>query len=80
MDITELKPITSSNLAAVGYHAPTKTLAVQFKGGDAVHHYHGVEQEHVDELHAADSIGSHFSKYIRNGGFLHVPPATKEGK
>lgn len=77
MDISELKPVTSSNLAAVGYHAPTKTLAVQFKGGDGVHHYHDVEQEHVDAMHKADSIGSHFSKHIRNGGFRHTPPKGK---
>lgn len=32
--VIALSPVKSSNIAATGYDAATKTLAVQFKGAD----------------------------------------------
>lgn len=62
---TTLVPVTSSNIAAIGYSHTTKQLEVQFKGSGAVYSYAGVPQEAFDALMSAESIGSHFGKHIR---------------
>lgn len=62
--MTELKPVTSSNLKAVGYDAATRTLGVQFASGTR-YDYTDVPPEAHQALMAADSIGSHFAKHIR---------------
>lgn len=51
------KPVTSSNLVAVGYDPATSTLAVEFKGG-AVYHYGNVPAQAFDDLMASPSPGS----------------------
>ena len=57
-----LKPVKSSNLAQLGYH--NNTLYVQFATG-GLFSYADVTQEVYDSLMMADSIGSHFSKFIK---------------
>jgi hypothetical protein len=85
--VTAIKPLIdmkppareSKALAAIGYDAPSQTLAVRFANSDIVHHYSGVPPEEVDALHAADSIGSHFHKRIRNNtSYVHSVP-TDDG-
>lgn len=61
----DLKPVTSSNIAAIGYDPRTKRMAVNFKGG-GTHVYHEVGQEHFDALEGAESVGKHFHSHIRN--------------
>ena len=48
--------VVSSNLVSIGYDAPTRTLAVEFKGG-AVYHYGDVPVELFDALMGAESKG-----------------------
>jgi hypothetical protein len=62
----KLEPVTSSNIAAVGYDHATRTLGVQFKSG-GTYHYHDVSPEEHRALVSADSIGSHFHQHIRSG-------------
>jgi hypothetical protein len=59
-----LTPITSSNLAAIGYHAAKQILGVEFKGG-GIFHYAGVGPEVYQQLLEAPSRGSFFAKIIR---------------
>jgi hypothetical protein len=61
----DMKPVTSSNIKAIGYDPATKTLAVQFAHG-GLYHYSGVEQSVHDDLLKAKSIGGHFYKHVRN--------------
>lgn len=63
MDIKRT-PVTSSAIAGIGHHAPSSTLAVEFKGG-GVHHYAGVTAESHASLMGAKSIGAHFGKNFR---------------
>ncbi len=60
-----LKPVTSSNIAAVGYDKDAKELHVQFKSG-ATHIYSNVSPEQHDAMVKAESVGSHFHHQIRN--------------
>jgi hypothetical protein len=61
----DLKPVESSNIAAVGYDPDDRTLHVKFKGSGQVYAYDGVTPEHHEALMGADSIGTHFHANIR---------------
>lgn len=62
----ELKPVTSSNLAATGYDPVAHVLAVKFNGSDKVHHYRDVPAEVVAAMDEAPSVGSFFAKNVRD--------------
>ena len=66
-----LSPVTSSQIAAVGYDTGSKTLAIQFNNGKKVYHYAEVEQDEFEQLLHAESIGRHFGKHIR-GKYTHT--------
>lgn len=70
----EMKPVKSSNIAAIGYE--NGTLAVHFVGSKnnpagSVYHYDGVTKVHYDKLMASESLGIGFS-YIIRGVFKGV--------
>ena len=58
-------PVTSSNIVSIGHDPATNTLEVEFKGG-GVYSYAGVDAAKHAALIAADSVGSHFHKHIKN--------------
>lgn len=58
-------PVSSSNLATVGYDAVSQTLEVEFLDGSA-YRYHGVPVVVYQALMSAASHGSYFSAFIRN--------------
>jgi len=60
----KLKPVTSSNILAVGHDPATETLHVQFTSGKTYAYSH-VEAEQHQALVTADSVGSYFAKNIR---------------
>jgi hypothetical protein len=60
-----LTPCESSNIAAHGYDASTKTLAIQFKGSGSIYHYHDVPADVAHELGNAESVGRFFGQHIR---------------
>lgn len=62
MDMT---PVSSSNIAAIGYDADTKTLAVQFNNG-RLYRYTGVPNGEYQNLLNASSVGSYFAANIKN--------------
>ena len=59
-----LKKVKSSAIQAVGYHAPSQTLRIQFTGG-AVHEYPNVDANTHAALVGAESIGKHFNQNLR---------------
>ena len=61
-------PVSSSNLAAVGYIAETATLRIQFLHG-GVYDYQGVSAEIHEALMAAPSKGQYFDQFIKKGGY-----------
>lgn len=66
-----LIPVKSSNIAATGYDAASKTLAVQFKGGGKVYHYAGVPESVFGDMAKAESIGKFVGGQVV-GKFKHT--------
>lgn len=58
-------PVSSSNLASVGYDPQRNILEVEFHSG-SVYQYYGVSEPVYRGLMSASSHGSYFSTYIRN--------------
>ena len=58
--------VASSNIASVGYDAPTETLEVEFRNG-YVYQYYGVPDHIHKALMQASSKGKFLYLYIKNG-------------
>lgn len=63
--MVELKPVTSSNIKAIGHDPETKEIHVQFHSG-ATHAYEDCCGETYAKLIGAKSIGSHFHAHVRS--------------
>lgn len=59
------QPVSSSNLASVGYDSGSETLEVEFKNG-SIYQYYNVPQVMFESLMQAPSVGSFFNANIRN--------------
>lgn len=60
-----LKPVTSNQVAAIGYDHDSKTLAATFTRGQGhIYHYPNVEPEQACAFFMAPSLGRHFSEHI----------------
>lgn len=58
--------VQSNQVAAVGYDAATKTLAVTFtRGPGHIYHYPDVDEKTHQEFMAAESKGTFFGKHIK---------------
>lgn len=57
-------PVTSSNIASIGYDPQTETLEVRFKGGRTAS-YSGVRAETHRALMSAESTGKAFNALIK---------------
>ena len=60
----ERQPVTSDNLAEVGYDAELETLEVHFRRG-GTYQYFNVPVFMFERLMAADSLGRFFNSQIR---------------
>lgn len=63
-------PVSSSNVASVGYDEETKTLEVEFHGG-ALYQYHSVPKSEYQGLLHASSVGKYLHSQIR-GVYPHA--------
>lgn len=61
----ERTPVSSSNIASVGYEPDTSTLQVEFNNG-TIYDYYDVPEETYTALIGAGSVGSFFHANIRN--------------
>lgn len=63
--VIALSPVAkSSTVAATGYDAATKTLAVQFKGGGKTYHYADVPESVFGDMGKAESIGKFIGAHV----------------
>jgi tetratricopeptide (TPR) repeat protein len=67
---TQLVPVSSSALRAVGYDDSRKILEIQFHNG-AVYRYYGVPADVHRGLMGADSHGQYFDQHIRGAGYRY---------
>lgn len=58
-------PVSSSNLASVGYNSEEHVLEIEFNGG-GVYRYYGVPQNVYEGLINAPSHGKYFHRNIRD--------------
>ena len=65
MSMPEMHPVSSSNIAAVGYDAANKWAYVQFLDS-SVYAYKGVPQHEFDNLQTAASVGSYLNRNFKN--------------
>ena len=68
--VIAMDAVESSQIAAIGHDPESNTLAIQFsprKDGSpgSVYHYANVTAEDYAAFKGAESIGSHFGKYIK---------------
>ena len=76
----KLALVHSRKIAAIGYDAATKTLAVQFnsRGPAAFYHYPNVEPETHQAFMDAESKGGFFNQHLQGLPFEKYPPLTSE--
>lgn len=64
--MVELKDITSSQVARLGYDTASRTLAVIYRGGGAtVYHYRDVPPEVGAAVLEAESVGRALNQMVR---------------
>lgn len=64
--------VASSNIASIGYDAPSQTLEVEFLSG-TIYQYYGVPGNMYDQLMQAGSKGRFLNTYIKNAyGYSRV--------
>lgn len=62
----DMQPVTSSQIAEVGYDAEAKKLRVLFNHKGSLYEYSGVEQETFDALVGAASVGIYFNENVKS--------------
>jgi len=65
MSIPEMHPVSSSNVAAIGYDAENSTVYVQFLNG-TTYAYKGVPEHEFENLRTAPSVGSYLNRNYKN--------------
>lgn len=58
------QPVSSSNIASIGYDAALQILEVEFLNG-SVYHYLNVPEAEYDALMAAGSHGTYLNAHIK---------------
>lgn len=64
MDPSNMVPVQSSNIVAIGYDGEPRELRVEFKG-NRTYVYSGVSPEEFDAFLKADSKGKHLNENIK---------------
>lgn len=65
MLMPDMQPVSSSNIAAVGYDAENQTVYVQFLNG-STYAYKGVPEHEFENLLTAPSVGSYLNRNFKN--------------
>lgn len=66
----ERLPVSSSNLASIGYDANGAVLEVEFNHG-GIYQYSGVPEEIFQGLMSAGSHGTYFDKFVKKAGYSY---------
>jgi len=57
-------PVTSKNIAEIGYDQPSLTLEVLFHNGD-IYQYFDIPKQEYENLLGAASIGEYLNRHIK---------------
>ena len=58
-------PVTSSDIASIGYDEKMRVLEIEFRRGNCVFAYTDVEPSMAAQLMASASVGSFFHRFIK---------------
>jgi len=58
-------PVSSSNIASIGYETDSQTLEVEFNNG-TIYQYYDVPEHIYDELLSSSSVGSYFNQQVKS--------------
>jgi hypothetical protein len=74
--VPDLKPLSSSNIAAAGYNSSTRVMRIEFRNG-SIYDYNDVSPETWDAFLRAPSHGTFHHRAIRGSyGYAQVRGAT----
>ena len=59
-------PVTSSDIASIGYDRVGKILEIEFHSQKSVYQYYNVPEPEHGELMNAQSHGKYFNRFIKN--------------
>lgn len=65
MPMPEMYPVSSSNVAAVGFDETSQIVYVQFLNG-STYAYKGVPEHEFENLRTASSVGSYLNRNFKN--------------
>lgn len=65
MPMPEMQPVSSTNIAAVGYDVESQIVYVQFLNG-STYAYKGVPEHEFENLRTAPSVGSYLNRNYKN--------------
>ncbi|MFN6269887.1 MAG: KTSC domain-containing protein [Akkermansiaceae bacterium] len=65
MPMPEMQPVSSSNIAAIGYDVENQAVYVQFLNG-TTYAYKGVPEHEFENLRTAPSVGSYLNRNFKN--------------
>lgn len=63
-----MHPVDSSQIQSIGHDAASNTLAIRFRnkaGAGGLYHYANFPAAEFEAFKGAESIGSHFGKFIK---------------
>lgn len=61
----DMQPVSSSNIAAIGYDAENHAVYVQFLNG-STYAYKGVPEHEFENLRTAPSVGTYLNRNYKN--------------
>ena len=65
MNLPEMLPVSSSNIASIGYSEGNQEVYVQFLNG-SIYVYKGVPQHEFENLRDSPSLGSYLHRNYKN--------------
>jgi hypothetical protein len=65
MSMPDMQPVSSSNIAALGYDADNQMVYVQFLN-NSTYVYKGVPEHEYENLRTAASVGSYLNRNFKN--------------
>lgn len=65
MPMPNMQPVSSSNVAAIGYDSENQAVYVQFLNG-STYAYKGVPEHEFENLRTAPSVGSYLNRNFKN--------------
>lgn len=72
-----MQPVQSTQIAAMGHHAASRTLRVQFHGSGATYDYDDFDAQKFAAFQAAESKGKYFGANVKGKHAYRKLPAVK---